>query len=176
MSTNDQQRSHTRPSFGRRVRHGLIALAGATLMLGGLAACSHIGPHHGDMSQMSAEDQARMRQHMSDRVSRELSLDDAQKQRLGVLFDKLAEQRKTVVGAETDPRAKVRTLLAGNTFDRAGAQQLVDQKTGAVRTAAPELITAFGDFYDSLKPEQQQKLRDWMDKRGGRRWFGGHMG
>jgi Spy/CpxP family protein refolding chaperone len=145
-------------------------------MLGGLAACSHIGPHQGDMSQMSADDLARMRQHMTERVSRELSLDDAQKQRLGALFDKLAEQRKVVMGADADPRAKVRALVAGNTFDRAGAQQLVDQKTTALHSAAPEVITAFGDFYDSLKPDQQLKLREWMDKRGGRRWFGGHMG
>jgi Spy/CpxP family protein refolding chaperone len=174
MSTNDQARPTVRLPFGRRVRRGLIALAGATLMLGGLAACSHVGPHRGDMSQMSAEDLARMRQRITERVSSELNLDDAQRQRLGVLFDKLSEQRKAVMGADADPRAKVRTLLAGNTFDRAGAQQLVDQKTGAVRTAAPELIGAFGDFYDGLKPEQQQKLRDWMDKRGGRRWFGGH--
>jgi Spy/CpxP family protein refolding chaperone len=114
-----------------------------------------------------------MRQRVSDLVGSKLDLDEAQKQRLGVLFDKMAEQRKVVMGADADPRARLRALMAGNTFDRAAAQQLVEQKTGAVRTAAPELITAFGDFYDGLKPEQQQKLREWMDKRGGRRWFGG---
>jgi Spy/CpxP family protein refolding chaperone len=139
-----------------------------------MAACSHAVPHHGDPTTMSAEDLARMRQRMTDRVSRELTLNEAQKQRLGVLFDKLAEQRRNVMGPGTDTRTAARGLLAGNTFDRAGAQQLVDQKSGALRSAAPELIGAFGDFYDGLAPEQQQKVRDWMDKRGGRRWWGGH--
>lgn len=173
MTTNEQTTQKPRFSLGRRLRRGLVALAGATLVLGGLAACGHAGAHRGDLSQMSAEDLSRMRQRVSDRVGSKLDLDDAQKQRLGVLFDKMAEQRKAVMGADADPRARVRALMAGNTFDRAAAQQLVEQKTGAVRTAAPELITAFGDFYDGLKPEQQQKLREWMDKRGGRRWFGG---
>lgn len=161
-------------SLHKGPRRAALAVLGATLIAGGVAACGHAGPRRGDVSQMSAEDLSHMRQHVGDRISSELKLDDAQKQRLGVLFDKLAEQRKAVMGSDTDPRAKVRALLAGNTFDRAGAQQLVEQKAGAVRTAAPELIAAFGDFYDSLKPEQQQKLREWMDQRGGRRWFGGH--
>jgi hypothetical protein len=32
-----------------------------------------------------------------------------------------------------------------------------------------ELIAAFGDFYDSLKPEQQQKVREFM-QRGRHGW------
>jgi periplasmic protein CpxP/Spy len=35
-----------------------------------------------------------------------------------------------------------------------------------VRGKSPELIAAAGEFYDSLKPEQQQKVRDFMAKRG----------
>jgi Spy/CpxP family protein refolding chaperone len=128
------------------------------------------------MATMSAEDMGRMRQRMLDRAASELTLDAAQKQRLATVFDKLAEQRKVVMGPDTDPRAKARALLAGNTFDRAGAQQLIDQKTSAVRSGAPEVITAFGDFFDNLKPEQQQKVRVWLDKRGGHRWFGGPSG
>ena len=36
---------------------------------------------------------------------------------------------------------------------------------------SPELINAFGDFYDSLRPEQQAKLREALE-RGGRRHRG----
>ncbi|MFM2065531.1 MAG: hypothetical protein RLZZ584_440 [Pseudomonadota bacterium] len=160
------------------VRRGLIALAGAAVVLGSLAGYSHAVARQHDMATMSAEDMGRMRQHMLERATRELTLDTAQQQRLGALLDKLAEQRKAVMGPDADPRAKARALVAGNTFDRAGAQALVEQKAAAVRSGAPEVIAAFGDFYDSLKPEQQHKVRVWLDKRGGHRWFGGpgHMG
>ena len=155
-----------------RLRRGLLATAGAALVLGSLAAVGQAVAHPHDMAGMSAEDGARMRQHMLERASRELALDPAQKQRLTTLFDKLAEQRKLLRGSDADPRAKARALVAGPTFDRAGAQALVDQKTGALRSAAPEVIAAFGDFYDGLKPEQQGKLRTWMDRRGGHGWMG----
>jgi Spy/CpxP family protein refolding chaperone len=158
------------------LRRGLLAVAGAAVVIGSLSAYGHAVAHPRDMATMSAEDMGRMRQRMLDRAASELTLDAAQKQRLAAVFDKLAEQRKAVMGPDTDPRAKARALIAGNTFDRAGAQQLIDQKTGAVRSGAPEVITAFGDFYDNLKPEQQQKVRVWMDKRGGHRWFGGPGG
>ena len=48
-----------------------------------------------------------------------------------------------------------------------GAQALVDQKTEAIKAKAPEVVTALGDFYDSLTPAQQQKVRDFMQRRGG---------
>jgi Spy/CpxP family protein refolding chaperone len=102
---------------------------------------------------------------MIDRVSRELTLDDAQKQRLGVLADKLREQRLALVGSTTDPRAEFQALVTGTTFDRARAQALVESKTNAVRTKSPEVIAAMADFYDSLRPEQQQKVREFMAKR-----------
>ncbi|MEY4748772.1 MAG: hypothetical protein RIQ60_986 [Pseudomonadota bacterium] len=151
------------------LRRSLFAVAGAAVVLGGLAGAgvAIARPPH-DMAAMSTEDMARMRQHMLDRATRELSLDDAQKQRLATVLDKMAAHRTAMMGKPgEDPRAKARALMAGSTFDRAGAQALVDQKAGAMRSAAPEMISAFGDFFDGLKPEQQQKLRAWMDKRGG---------
>ena len=38
-------------------------------------------------------------------------------------------------------------------------------KTGAISEKAPELIGAFGDFYDSLNPEQQAKVREYLQRR-----------
>ena len=66
------------------------------------------------------------------------------------------------------PRAELQALIAGSSFDRAKAQALVDGKTAAVRDKAPAVVTAMADFYDSLKPEQQQQLREMLAK--GRRW------
>ena len=66
-------------------------------------------------------------------------------------------------------RADVQSLVAGNTFDRAKAKALIDAKTAAVQSKSPELIAAVGDFYDSLRPEQQQKVREFM-QRGRHGW------
>ncbi|MFM2120570.1 MAG: hypothetical protein RL722_2038, partial [Pseudomonadota bacterium] len=106
--------------------------------------------------------------------TRELALDATQQRNLGVLLDKLAEQRKALQGQDSDPRSRVNQLLAGSSLDRRGAQALVDQKLAVVQTAAPTLIGAFGDFFDSLKPEQQQKVGQWLAHRGGHRWMPGH--
>ena len=149
------------------IKRTFIGLFSATVLLGGLTACGH--RHQGGW-QMSDADAQKMRERMIDRVSRELTLDDAQKQRLGVLADKLREQRLALVGNTTEPRAELQALVTGTTFDRARAQALVEAKTNAVRAKSPEVIAAMADFYDSLKPEQQQKVREFMAKRRG--WRG----
>jgi protein CpxP len=145
------------------IKRTLIGLFSAGVLVGGLTACGH-GMRGGGWQQMSEADALKMRERMIDKVSRELTLDDAQKQKLGVLADKLREQRVALMGSTPDPRADLQQLIAGNTFDRTRAQQLVDEKTAAVRSKAPEVITALGDFYDSLRPDQQQKVRDFMAK------------
>ena len=100
------------------------------------------------------------------------SLDEAQKAKLGVLADKLRAQRNALVGSTTDPRAELQSLVAGPTFDRAKAKSLVEAKTGAITTQSPEVIAAMADFYDSLKPEQQTKVRELMARRGHHGWRG----
>ena len=147
----------------RSIKRILAAVFGTALLVGGLTAC---GGHHGGWSRMSDGDSTQMRERMIERAGKELKLDDAQKQRLGVLADKLRESRTAVMGA-TDPRADMMALVAGPKFDRNGAQAMVEAKTAAVRAKSPEVITAAADFFDSLKPEQQQQVREFMNKRRG---------
>jgi protein CpxP len=157
----------------RKSLFAVFAVFGVSLLVGGLSACGHRHQHHGGMAQMSAEDAAKWRERMLERATKELQLDESQKQRLGVLFDKMREQRNALVGSTTSPRAEIGALVAGATFDKARAQALVEQKTGAIRDKSPEVIAATADFFDSLRPEQQQKVREFM-QRGGRRhgWRG----
>ena len=148
------------------IKRTLFGLFGASILMGSLSACGH--RHHGaGMAPMSAEDAAKWRERVMDRATKELQLDDAQKQRLGVVFDKLREQRNALVGATTHPRAEMGALIAGDKFDRARAQALVEEKTGAIRGKSPEVIAATAEFFDGLKPEQQQKLREFLSKRRG---------
>jgi Spy/CpxP family protein refolding chaperone len=144
------------------IKRTLIGVFGASILIGGLAACGH---HR--MSHWSEADSAKMRERILERTGKELALDDAQKQRLVVLADKLKEQRTALVGTTTDPRAELNALVAGTRFERERAQSLGEAKTGALRSKSPEVIAAAADFFDSLKPEQQQKVREFLNKRRG---------
>jgi Spy/CpxP family protein refolding chaperone len=147
----------------RWLKTTLVGLFGTAVLVGGLSACGHGGPR-GDWA-MGGPDSTQMRERMLERATRELKLDDAQKQRLAVLADKVQAQRKTLMGT-TDPRTELQALVAGPTFDRAGAQALVEAKTAALRSGSPEVIAAAGDFFDSLSPAQQQQVRSFMAERG----------
>lgn len=153
------------------IKRTLFGLFGVSLLVGGLSACGH-RYHDRAMSPLSAEDAAKWRERMLDRATKELQLDEAQKQRLGVVFDKMREQRNALVGSSTSPRAEVSALIAGATFDKARAQALVEQKTGALREKSPEVITATAEFFDGLKPEQQQKVREFLARGGRHGWRG----
>lgn len=147
------------------IKRTLYGLFGATIIIGGVAACGSRHDYHGWNA--SAEDQARFRGKMIERVSDKLELNADQKARLGVLADRLQEQRQALKGKATNPRAEVEALVAGDKFDRVRAQALVVEKAAAITGKSPEVIAAAGDFYDSLNPEQQAKVRSFMQKRGG---------
>ncbi len=149
------------------IRRTLLGVFGATIVLGGLAACGHRYDHAG--ANMTAEERAKFRDKAIERVSSKLDLNDEQKKKLALVADKLQAQRTAVMGA-TDPRAEVRALVAGDKFDRARAQAFISQKTAAVGAGSPEVIAALGDFYDSLNAQQQAKVREFME-RGRRGWW-----
>ncbi|MBK8071349.1 MAG: Spy/CpxP family protein refolding chaperone [Ramlibacter sp.] len=146
------------------IKRTLFGLFGATIILGGITACGHRHDQHGWNA--SPEDQAKFRDKMVARVSDKLELNADQKAKLGVLADKLQAQRTALKGQTTNPRAEVEALVAGDKFDRARAQALVTEKTGAITSKSPEVIAAAGDFFDSLTPAQQAKVRDFMQHRG----------
>ena len=147
------------------IKRTLIGLTGAVIALGGVAACGH-RMHHGMGGHATPEQQAEWRGKMVERVSAKLDLNADQKAKLAVLSEKMQAQRQALRGS-ADPRAEMQSLVAGAQFDRAKAQALVQQKTDALRSGSPEVIAALGDFYDSLNPAQQQKVREFMSHRGG---------
>ena len=155
------------------IKRTLIGVFGASVLFGGLAACSH-RMHHGPWgSHMTEAERAEWRGKMVERAGRKLDLDAAQQAKLGVLADALESQRKAMVAKGGEPRAELKAVMAGPQFDRQRALALVDAKATAVREGSPALVTAAADFYDSLKPEQQQKLRELLERRGGRHGWRG---
>ncbi|HSV46650.1 MAG TPA: Spy/CpxP family protein refolding chaperone [Ramlibacter sp.] len=148
------------------IKRTLFTLFGASLVVGGLTACGHRYEHHGSW-QMNTEEAAKFRGRMVDKVASRLDLNDDQKKKLTVLGEKLHAQRVALAGQGADPRAQVKALVAGDKFDRAKAQALVSEKTAALNAGSPEVIAAAGDFYDSLRPAQQEKVREFMQRRHG---------
>ena len=147
------------------IKKTLFGLFGASILVGGLTACS--GGHYHRHGPMDAERMAEVRGKVMERVGSKLDLNEAQKQKLAALADKLQAQRAALQGKGANPRAEVEALVAGDKFDRARAQALVSEKTAAITTGSPEVIAAVGDFYDSLTPAQQTKVREFMQSRGG---------
>ena len=151
------------------IRRTLIGLASATALFGGLAACSH-GHHRGPMSEA---DIVQLRERFIDKAASRLDLDSAQKARLATLADALQAQRSALMpggAVGNPPRAELQALIAGASFDRTQASALLQAKLGAVQLKSPELIAAFGDFFDSLRPDQQARLREALarGRHGGR--------
>ena len=147
------------------IKRVLATALGATLVVGSLTACS--STRHANMTDA---DLASKQSKMLDYAGKKLDLNDAQKQRLTVLAEKLREQRTALMGKTTDPRADLQSLVAGATLDRAKAQAMVEEKTNALRGKSPEVIAAAADFFDSLNPTQQQQVRELMQRR--RSWRG----
>ncbi|MGQ0712072.1 MAG: Spy/CpxP family protein refolding chaperone [Rhodoferax sp.] len=156
---------HFRKHHFRRAAFGLL---GAGLVLGSLTACGHRYSHE-PLAQMSPEAYAQKRDKLVERVADHLDLDAVQKGKLTTLADALMEQRKALVGATTDPRAELGALIAGDKFNAERAQALINEKASAVQDKSPQVVAALAEFYNSLKPEQQQKVRDRLE--GRHRWF-----
>lgn len=148
------------------IKYTLIGVFGTAVLFGGLSACAH--RHHGGM--MSEADMTQMRERFIDKASRELTLDEAQKAKLAGLADAIKAQRAALMAGGANPRTEMAALVAGPQFDRVRAQALIDGKTGAVRDKAPTVVAAMADFYDSLQPAQQQKVRDFMARGRGHGW------
>ncbi|GAB3770744.1 hypothetical protein GCM10028796_38300 [Ramlibacter monticola] len=148
----------------RWIRRTLAGLA-AVLTLGALGACGHHRDHAGWGA--TPEEQARHREHIVDRIGTRLELNEAQKAKLAVLVAKLHEQRSAFAGQQPDARAQLQALVAGDKFDRAGAQALMAKTAAALETRSPEVIAALGDFYDSLDAKQQAKVREVLQHRRG---------
>jgi Spy/CpxP family protein refolding chaperone len=150
------------------IKRSLIGLTAATVVLGGLTAC---GGHRDHARGWSDERITEVRGKAIDKIGSKLELSAEQKQKLGVLADEMIASRKAFRGEGADPRTELTALVAGDKFDRTKAQALLDQKLQVMQGNAPKMLSAFGDFYDSLNPEQQKQVRERMEKRG-HGWWG----
>lgn len=150
------------------IKRSLIALTSATVVIGGLTACGSRGDHARGWSD---ERVTEARGRMVEKISDKLELNADQKAKLGVLADEMVASRKAMRGESGDIRTDMQALIAADKFDRSKARQMLDQKTQAIQANGPKVLAAFGDFYDSLNPEQQKQVRERLERRG-HGWWG----
>lgn len=137
------------------LKRTLAGVAVSSALLGGFAYAQDGGFHHGPpTAEQMAQHEARMLAH----IGKKLNLDAGQAAKLKTLADLFMSQHAPAAGA--DPHAAMTALIAGNTFDRAGATQLMNQHIAKMQANGPALINAMGDFYDSLNATQQQQVRE----------------
>ena len=55
-------------------------------------------------------------------------------------------------------------MLESPQLDRQKVLTILESKTQLVNQFAPQIVNAFGDFYDSLNEEQRTELRVHIDK------------
>lgn len=146
------------------IKRTLIGVFGASVLVGGLTAC---GNHWGHPSGWSPGQVSEVRGKVVEKISNKLALNEAQKQKLVVLADEIIATRTAFRGADANPRAEIKAMMAGDKFDRTRAQALLDQKAQAVQGNGPKIITALANFYDSLNPEQQKQVREKTEQHRG---------
>lgn len=152
------------PWIKKFARRGAFAMAGLA-MLGSVAAFAAgreggFGCRHRPMTEADA---AQREARMVERVGQQLDLTAAQKQRLKTLADTLHTQRKALMG-ERPPHEQLQALIAGDHFDRAAAQTQANARAESIRQGSPAVIAAAADFFDSLEPAQQAKVRDFLQR------------
>lgn len=165
------------------IKKSVIALCGATLITGAATAFGDQhpqrrgeGPHKCGAWMHDDAARAEHRAKRVERLSTDLGLNEEQKQKLAAFFDKLGEQRKAMMGDWKGRHEKIQTLLKGESFDRERAQVLLNEKVSALQSKGPELIGAAADLYDNLNADQQQKLREFLERRHGHRDHGSKVG
>ena len=124
-------------------------------LVGGAAA---IGKKHYGSHEKRAE-------YMVSYIADELELDATQSQALEVFKDQMLSARETMKAKPM--REEAMNLLNAETFDRAGALEMITAKTAAVNEQAPDLVNSLGDFLDSLNAEQKEEIAEFMKEHRG---------
>lgn len=134
----------------------IVAILSAVGIAVAVAACGHQSRHHGpgDYAVRHIE-----------KLGKELNLNEAQTARLNAVTETLRKNRESLRSKHDETRKAALALLDQPKLDRQRALGLVQQATRDINDRAPEMIAVMGEFYDSLTPPQQQKLREELKER-----------
>ena len=103
---------------------------------------------------------------MIERVSERLELDDNQRAALVTFAAEMRETRELVRGEGDALRDRAQALLTADTLDQGAALALIEQRTAAVQSQAPELVAAAAVFLDGLTAEGKADIERFLDRKG----------
>jgi len=137
---------------------------GALAIVGSLAACGH---------HSYRQDPEKHAQRVAEQISKELKLNDQQLGKLNVLKGELLAVARDMREQHPALRTKALSLMDAPKLDRDQLTAMVHERTAALDQAGPKVVSAFGDFFDSLTPGQQNQLRERFAKKSEHHgWFG----
>jgi Spy/CpxP family protein refolding chaperone len=109
-------------------------------------------------------------QHISERIGRQLDLNDDQRGHLGSFIGTLRELRSDQQDRRRVVKQGVAELLSAPRLDRDRAIALIDERFRSIDERKRTLIDAFADFSDSLAPEQRARLVELIEQGRMGRW------
>ena len=109
-------------------------------------------------------------------IASELELDEAQKVTLDALKGKVMQAHQMMRGDMQPLRGEIQALLEADSFDQAKALEMIQSRTAMVNDLAPELLAAFGTFFDGLNAAQKAEVLEMLEHRRGRMGRGHHRG
>ncbi len=98
------------------------------------------------------------------RVSKKLALDADQEARLTELSQQIHHSEDDIQSVRREGRHEVMQLLTEPQADRDQAKSVLQNKLAAIVAQTNDMVDAFGNFIDSLNPQQRQQLHAYIQK------------
>ncbi|MCU7944651.1 MAG: periplasmic heavy metal sensor [Candidatus Thiodiazotropha sp. (ex Cardiolucina cf. quadrata)] len=99
---------------------------------------------------------------MTDRIGRQLDLDDSQQQYLAQLKDRIVLSANELRRDRSTYVDQAIGLLESSEFDREKARTLLMQKQAQLASLSSDVIDAFADFSNNLNQSQRDKLQSMI--------------
>ena len=131
----------------------------AVLVVVGAGGAAYAFGKHGHWHMTPAEKV----EFVTDRVSKHLELDAAQRQNFTQLAELVAQIAVDARASKAQQMAEIEQMLSAPVLDQARALAMVQEKTGLVNEKAPEVIASLAVFLDSLQPEQKQEMQEFIE-------------
>jgi protein CpxP len=124
------------------IKQSLVGLCGAALIAAAATVAADRDRGHRDEGAQGCnagwmhddKTRAEHRAKRVERISTELGLNDAQKQKLSAFFEKLSEQREAMMGGRKGRHEKIQSLIEGTSFDRERALALLNEKAARLQS------------------------------------------
>jgi len=133
----------------------------AVLLVVGSSGAVYAFSKHGDWGMTPAE----KAEFVTERVSKKLELDAAQRQNFSQLVDLVSGIVAEARAGKREQFAELSQMIEQPSFDQARALELVRQKTEMINEKAPQVIASLGVFLDSLDDTQKQQVREFIEHR-----------